>query len=213
MCKMCHALRAMTTAATRHLLGAPAHQSNTFQDRKELTGAAGFPRIMVFDSLESLGRVFIAGLCGYAALILVLRIAGKRSLAKLNAFDLVVTVAFGSTLATVLLSKDVPLADGVLAFVVLAGLQYGVSKASVLWPAVNRLVRSSPRLLVEDGTYREEAMAGERVTRSEVDAAIRKHGIGTIEDVSAVVLETDGEFSVIRKCDAGALSVLHSVQR
>ena len=64
-------------------------------------------------------------------MVLVLRIADKRSLTKLNAFDLVVIVALGSTLATVLLSKDVALGEGVLAFATLASLQWLISRISV----------------------------------------------------------------------------------
>lgn len=167
---------------------------------------------MVFDSLDSLGRVALAAIVAYAGLVLVLRISGKRSLAKLNAFDFVVTVAFGSTLATILLSREVPLADGLLAFALLAGLQYLVSKLSVHWPFFKQLVRSEPRLLVENGVLREEAMLRERVTRSEVESAIRKSGIGRIEDVGAVVMETDGNFSVVARGD-GEMTALRSVQR
>ena len=156
-------------------------------------------------------RVFAVSIVAYAALILVLRLAGKRSLAKLNAFDLVVTVALGSTLATVLLSKDVPLAEGVLAFVMLAALQYVVSKGSIHWPWLRRVVRSNPCLLVEGGRYVEEAMRHERVTHDEVDAAIRKQGVGRVEEVAAVVLETDGSFSVIRRDGDGPMSALRSV--
>lgn len=61
---------------------------------------------ILFQSWSGLGRVTIVGLTAYLALVLMLRVSGKRSLAKLNAFDLVVTVALGSTLATTLLSKD-----------------------------------------------------------------------------------------------------------
>ena len=60
---------------------------------------------------------------GASSLYLILRISGKRTLAKMNAFDFVVTVALGSTLATVFLSKDIALAEGLFAFALLAGLQ------------------------------------------------------------------------------------------
>ena len=60
---------------------------------------------MLFDSWAGLGRVVLIGTLAYGALVLLLRISGKRTLSKLNAFDLVVTVALGSTLATVLLSN------------------------------------------------------------------------------------------------------------
>ena len=59
------------------------------------------------------------------------------------------------------------------------------------------LVRSAPRILLRDGAFLDEALDIERVTRGEVEAAIRKEGHGIIEEVSAVVLETDGTLSVI----------------
>ena len=169
---------------------------------------------MFFDTWSGLGRVVVISVCAYAALIVVLRISGKRTLGKMNAFDLAVTVAIGSTLATVLLSKDVALAEGILAFVMLAGLQWAVTRASVRWSRFERLVRSEPRLLVEKGHYLDDAIASERLTRAEVDQAIRNSGIGRIEQVAAVVLETDGSFSVIDKQNgAGDLTALRSVRQ
>ena len=82
---------------------------------------------MFFDSWAELGRVTVVSVCAYAALVLLLRVSGKRTLSKMNAFDLVVTVALGSTFATVLLSKDVALAEGVLAFALLISLQFAVA--------------------------------------------------------------------------------------
>lgn len=170
---------------------------------------------MFFDTGFGLVRVIVVTLCAYAILIVVLRAAGKRALAKLNAFDLVVTVALGSTLATVLLSKDVALAEGALAFAMLAGLQYAVARASIRWRWFRNAVRAEPRLLVEDGVARREAMAAERVTRDEIDAALRQQGIGRIADAAAVVLETDGSLSVIAASAgrAAELDALESVAR
>lgn len=82
---------------------------------------------MFSDSWFGLLRVAVVGTLAYAALVALLRVSGKRTLSKLNAFDLVVTVALGSTLATVLLSKDVALTEGLLAFALLAGLQWAVA--------------------------------------------------------------------------------------
>src|SRR5919106_4441321 len=86
---------------------------------------------MLFDSWAGLGRVLLVGTLAYAALVLLLRISGKRTLTKLNAFDLAVTVALGSTLATVLLSSSVALAEGVLALGLLISLQYLITWLSV----------------------------------------------------------------------------------
>ena len=74
---------------------------------------------MYFNGWESLLRTLVVGVLAYVSLVVFLRISGKRTLSKMNAFDLIVTVALGSTLATVLLSKDVALAEGALAFALL----------------------------------------------------------------------------------------------
>ena len=92
----------------------------------------------------------------------------------MSAFDFVVTVALGSTLATVLLSKDVPLAEGILAFVVLAALQFIVALASQRSEAVEAVVKSAPRLLVCGGEIDDQALLEERVTTDEVKSAVRK---------------------------------------
>ena len=157
---------------------------------------------MLFDSGLGLLRVALVGVLAYAALVLLLRVSGKRTLAKMNAFDLVVTVALGSTLATILLSKDVALAEGVLAFVVLISLQFVVAWSSVRWRWFNRLVKSEPRLLFRRGAFLHEALRDERVTEGEVYAAIRAEGHASMEKIDAVILETDGSFSVI--ADSGA---------
>ena len=99
-----------------------------------------------------------------------------------------------------------------LAFCMLALLQWIVAQLSIRSSWFSDLVRSRPRLLVEDGDFRDGAMRDERVTRAEVEASIRKSGIGRIEDVGAVVLESDGSMSVLERSD-GAYTVLRSVVR
>jgi uncharacterized membrane protein YcaP (DUF421 family) len=73
-------------------------------------------------------------------------------------------------------------------------------------------VRSEPRLLLRDGSFNQSALRIERVTEGEALAAIRKQGHGNVEKIAALVLETDGSFSVITADDRGALSALKDVQ-
>jgi uncharacterized membrane protein YcaP (DUF421 family) len=165
-------------------------------------------RRMFFDEWSGIFRTIVVGTLAYGLLVAVLRTSGKRTLAKMNAFDLVVTVALGSTLATVLLSADVALAEGVTAFALLALLQYLVASGTVRSKVLRGLVKSQPRALVRDGALIEPALRDERVTPEEIDAAVRAAGIGDLGDVAAVVLETDGSFSVIPRAAAGGGSAL-----
>jgi uncharacterized membrane protein YcaP (DUF421 family) len=152
---------------------------------------------LYFNSWQALARVLLIGIPAYVALVLTLRISGKRTLTKLNAFDFVVTVALGSTLATVLLSKEVALAEGIVALALLVFLPYVISWGSVRQPWFSRTVKSEPTLLVHRGECLEGAMLKQRVTREEVLSILRKEGLTAISHAAAVVLESDGSFSVI----------------
>ena len=166
---------------------------------------------MIFTGLYSLAHTLVVGLLAYASLVALLRVSGKRTLSKWNAFDLIVTVAFGSTLASALLSNDVPAAQAVLAFALLVALQFAVTWTSVRVPWVERMVKSAPTLLVHRGEIRHEALRRERVTELEIRAALRAHGIAELGEVGALVLETDGSFSIIKTIPPGGAFSLRGV--
>jgi len=167
---------------------------------------------ILFYSWDNLARVALVGIPAYVSLILVLRTTGKRTLSKMNAFDLVVTVALGSTLATSLLSKDIALLESVLAFALLCFLQLVVTWLSVRSKKIAGLVKSEPQMLFYKGHFLEDAMRKERVVRDEVLQAIRSRGLDSLEDVEAIILETDGTFSVIKQFGRGNDSALSNVR-
>lgn len=157
---------------------------------------------LFFDDWFGLLRVLISGSCAYVALVLVLRLAGKRTLSKMNAFDFVVTVALGSIMATILLSKDVAVAEGVVAFCLLIGLQFVITWSSVRMVWMRKLVKAEPTLLFFQGQFLDERLVEQRVPRGEVMSAIRSAGHVSTAQVAAVVLETDGSITVMKKSDA-----------
>jgi len=154
-----------------------------------------------FEDGGRMGAVFIAGVMAYAALVVVLRVSGKRTLAKLNAFDFVVTIALGSVLATVVVSRDIPLAEGLAALGLLVGLQVLVAKVSQRFSAARRVITSEPTALLVRGELRHEELTRSRVAPQEVAAAVRQQGLGSLCEVDYVVLESDGSLSVV--ADAG----------
>lgn len=166
---------------------------------------------MFFHNWTDLFRTVLVGICAYGALLFLVRISGKRTLSKMNAFDLIVTVALGSTLATILLSNDVALAEGVLALALLIVLQFIITWLSVRSETVSRLVKAEPRLLFHKGKYLQSAMKAERVNKEELLQAMRSEGIGREEQVEAVVLETDGSFSIVYKGEDDTAIVLSNV--
>jgi len=166
---------------------------------------------MFFDGWAGIARVVAVGILAYIGLVAMLRVSGKRTLSKLNAFDLIVTVALGSTLATILLSNDVALVEGLTAFALLIGMQLTITWLSVRSQTVRRFVKAEPSLLLHRGELLRGAMHRERVTEAEVLAAVRAQGVPSLEQLEAVVLETDGSFAAVRRATVDEPSALASV--
>lgn len=166
---------------------------------------------LFFDGWSGIFRILAISGFAYAGLIVLLRLSGKRSLTKLNVFDFVITVALGSTLASILLSKDVDWSEGMAAFLMLIGLQWLVAYAALKSTLVRRALKSEPCMLLEHGKYMEAALREERVTRAEIDAVIRQAGFGDPSFIAWVVLESDGSFSVISENQAGSGRAMNSV--
>lgn len=166
---------------------------------------------MWFDSWSDVLRVVVVGIAAYVVVILAVRVSGKRALAQLNAFDFVVTVALGSVLATILLSSDVAFAEGLVAIVLLLGLQVVVALLVRASGGFRRLVTARPALLASDGAIHPEALRRSRVTREDVLHAVRKSGAGDMTSVGAVILESDGTLSVISADRVGDRSALADV--
>lgn len=175
--------------------------------------APGNSEFVFFDSWNEIFRVLVMAGLAYPILIAAVRASGKRTLSKMNAFDLVVTVALGSTLATILLNRQVALWEGALALGSLVTLQFVTAWASVRFRGVRRLVKAEPTLLLHEGRLLSEAMRRQRVTPDEVRQAIRAQGTGALELVHAVVLETDGSFSVISRSQYGSGSAMNGMPK
>ena len=156
---------------------------------------------MIFQNWEGVVRTLFVGILAYATLVVFLRLSGQRTLAKLNAFDLVVTIALGSVLSSILLQESIALVEGATAFGLLIGLQLLVAWASVRSARFARLVRSEPTLLAREGRFCHGAMHRERITEPEAVSAIRKAGGGGVADVEYLVLESDGSISAAIRID------------
>lgn len=168
---------------------------------------------MLLASWSDLGRVLAVGTLAYIVLVIILRVSGKRTLTKLNAFDLVVTVALGSTLATIILNKSVSLAEGILALALLVFLQLTITWISVRSNWFQKLVKAQPALVFYQGDFLPDILRTERLTTEEVLAAIRASGATDLSRVHAVILETDGSLSVLSTGpEQGAASALKNVR-
>lgn len=154
---------------------------------------------MFFESWSGLLHIGLVGLCAYAALVLLVRLYGKRSLARMNAFDLVVNVALGSVLAATILDRSRPWIEGIFALFVLLFLQFALTWCSARWERFRNFIAGDPSEVVRDGELLHGVMRSQRVAESEIMHALREAGLTELKQAKSVVLETDGRFSVIKQ--------------
>ena len=132
--------------------------------------------VTFFTGWEPIGRTLLACVIAYVAVVLCVRIAGKRTLAQMDEFDLAVTVAVGSVIATMMLSPDVSIVQGIAAMIGLVVLQVLGTFAMSRSRFFQRMLENEPTLLLREGRMLSDAMRQTRVTDSEVLQAIRSHG-------------------------------------
>ena len=165
-----------------------------------------------FDTWQSIGRTFIITILAYLIMIVTLRVSGKRTLSKMNAFDFIVTVALGSSLATVALNKNIPLADGALVFFLLIFLQLVITWLSVRIKKVKKIVTSQPALLLFKGKILNDILKKERITIEEIYMAAREKGITELQDIDVIVLETTGDITIIPKMATTKAETMKNVE-
>jgi uncharacterized membrane protein YcaP (DUF421 family) len=133
----------------------------------------------------------------YMALLLGLRLAGKREIGQMTPFDLVVILLIANAVQNAMVGPDVSVTGGLIAAGVLVGVNYGVAFARVRLPWLRRAVEGSPTLLIHDGSFIKQNLEHEGIDEEEVSMAIREHGIASLEDVGSAVLEVDGSISIV----------------
>lgn len=155
-----------------------------------------------FQSWDSIIRLVVTSIFIYPGLILLLHIYGKRSLAQLNMFDFIITIALGSIFASVLILENVTILDGILIFILLLSAQFSITWTSLRWKFVDKIIKSEPTIVLFRGKLLEEYMKSARVSEEEIHSAVRHQGIACLDDVHAVVLENNGTLSVINHKDS-----------
>ena len=141
-------------------------------------------------------RVALSTVLIFAFIIFLTRLVGKRGVAKMNSFDWIVTVALGSVVAAGLVSPD-DFGPVIVASSVLVSLQWVLTKLSLRTGWIEPLIKANPTLLMKDGQILDAGQDKTHVTDSEILAAVRGAGLASLRQVKAMVLETDGSFSII----------------
>ena len=155
--------------------------------------------MLFFDNIDKLGRIVLTAVTVYVLIVIITKVSGKRSTSQLNNFDWIVTVMIGSLGASTILLKDIPLIEGISSILVLYVMQFLVTKYASISPQFSSFILSEPRIVFYQGQFLPDAMCAERLTRQEIECAMRSEGVNSFDDVEAIVFESDAQLTIIPK--------------
>lgn len=139
--------------------------------------------------------VVLRALVVFAVLWLAIRVSGKREVAQLSAFDMILLVTLGDLVSQGVVQEDYSLTAAATAVCTFALAGVGLSWVGFRFPRARPVLEGRPRIVVRDGEPLLEVLAGERMTLDDLAAAARRNGIRHLREVELCVLETDGDFS------------------
>ncbi|MGE5361032.1 MAG: DUF421 domain-containing protein [Bacteroidales bacterium] len=128
----------------------------------------------------------------YVVLVILIRLAGKRELAQLNPFDLVVLLTLSNAVQNAIIGDDNSFLGGAISATTLLALNYAVVRFLYGHERLERIVEGRADVLVENGVVNERQLARELVSREELEVAARKQGFGSLDDVDRAELEPGG---------------------
>jgi uncharacterized membrane protein YcaP (DUF421 family) len=143
----------------------------------------------------------------YIVLLAIVRIAGKREFAQLNAFDLIVLLTLSNTVQNAIIGNDNSLIGGVIGAFTLVGVNSLVVRFMYRHEKIDRLIEGDPVTLVRDGHILKDCLDKELITVAELEAAAHRQGFASLEDVGRAVLEPGGTLSFIGRSQPGAAPV------
>ena len=138
------------------------------------------------------------GAAVYFILLVIVRLSGRRLVAEMTAFDLVLILILAETTQQALLGDDFSLTNFVVLAVTLFGIDIALARLKRAWPAADKLIDGRPTLLIINGKPDAHALRRSRVGLDEIMIAARsQHGLERLDQVKHAVLESDGDLSII----------------
>lgn len=151
----------------------------------------------MFNLQEPWWSIIVRTTAVYLAVLLGLRLAGKREIGQLTVLDLVVLLLISNAVQNAMLGHDTSLLGGIIAVAVLLVMSVVLAQLRMRSTRLRHLVEGSPSVLVLHGELIPAAMRREGLDEETLQAALREHGVAQISDVEMAVLEIDGSISVV----------------
>jgi uncharacterized membrane protein YcaP (DUF421 family) len=147
----------------------------------------------------------------YLVLLVLLHLAGKRELAQLNSFDLVVLLLLSNVVQNAIIGNDNSLLGGLLGAVILLAVNFVLVRSAFMSPRFGKALQGGPTTLYENGGLDRKALRKEAITQEELVAALRRQGL-ELDDVERVQLEPEGTFSATPKPKASLDDVMRKLE-
>jgi uncharacterized membrane protein YcaP (DUF421 family) len=135
----------------------------------------------------------------YLFLIIGLRLAGKRELAQLNAFDLIVLLTLSNTVQNAIIGNDNSVVGGVIGATTLLVVNYIVVRFLYSHESLDRIIEGEPEILIDNGQLRKDALEKELITVSELEEAAHKQGFASLDLIDRAILEPGGSISFMAR--------------
>jgi uncharacterized membrane protein YcaP (DUF421 family) len=139
----------------------------------------------------------------WVLLAVAMRVGGKREIAQMSAFDLIMLVTVGDLIGQTVMQEDYSLTAGVLAVCTFALMAVGLQYVTWRFPATQSAIEGRPSIIVRDGVADFDVLHSERIPLHDLHEAARGGGIRDLRDIDLCVLETDGSFSFFTKGGSG----------
>ncbi|TME42276.1 MAG: DUF421 domain-containing protein [Chloroflexi bacterium] len=143
----------------------------------------------------------LRGIVTYAALLVALRIFGKREIGQFTLYDLVFILLVANALQPSMTGPDTSLTGGIVLIVALVGTNFVIGRLDRV-PRFHELFSGSPSVIIKDGKFVPAALKREGLTPDEAEMAIREHGVADLKEVQLGVLEPDGTISIVPTGDS-----------
>ena len=147
--------------------------------------------------MENLTQIIVSTTCVYLFIILALRVLGKTELAQLSITDLIFVLLISNAVQNAMVGSDTSLGGGLLAASVLFILNFILKKLKFKFPGIKTIIEGEPVILIYKGEVNYVNCKKNGITKDELLQAIREHGSHSIDEVDSLILETDGNISVV----------------
>ena len=161
-----------------------------------------------FSNWERVWAIVVASVFFYVFIIGFVRVLGKRTTGQMNNFDWLVTIIIGSLASSGILLDSVAIVDAAIAILALGGLQWLVTFVVLRSERFANIIKADPLLLVHKGRFLRDAMRSARISEEEIQGALRSRGLLELNRANWVILETNGELTVIERDALGEASTL-----